>query len=76
LNLKKRISDHLKDIDAEIESLKSNAEEEADFTVKEELYKELDEITKERINHWKKSSNHTSGSLCSCKRSLSPFHAK
>ena len=45
---KKRISDYLKDIDNEIATLKIDAEEETDFTVKEELYKELDEVTKER----------------------------
>lgn len=45
---KDRIREYLKDIDAEIETLNTDAEEEVDFTVKEELYKELDEVTKER----------------------------
>ncbi|MFZ1676885.1 MAG: preprotein translocase subunit SecA, partial [Saprospiraceae bacterium] len=45
---KHRIADYLKDIDEEIATLKTDAEEEIDFTVKEELYKELDEVTKER----------------------------
>ncbi len=41
---KLRISDYLKDIDAEITKLKIDAEEEIDFGVKEELYKELDKF--------------------------------
>src|SRR4030095_5286498 len=41
-------SDHLEEIDAEINRLKSDAEEEADFTIKEDLYKELDEVLLER----------------------------
>ena len=45
---KQRIADHLKDIDAEIATLKTDAEETLDFTLKEELYKELDEAIKER----------------------------
>ncbi len=45
---KQRIAEHLKDIDAEIATLKTDAEETIDFTLKEELYKELDEAIKER----------------------------
>ncbi len=45
---KERISTYLKDIDHEIAGLRSDAEEDTDFSVKEELYKELDEAMKER----------------------------
>lgn len=48
IEFKKRISDHLEEIDAEINRLKIEAEEEADFTIKEDLYKELDEVLLER----------------------------
>ncbi len=47
-DFKQRIKDYLKDIDEEIETLKTDAEEEIDFTIKEDLYKQLDEVTKER----------------------------
>ncbi|HJW31489.1 MAG TPA: hypothetical protein VJ508_19805, partial [Saprospiraceae bacterium] len=43
-----RIHTSLRDIDDEISNLRRDAEEEADFSVKEELYKELDETLKER----------------------------
>ena len=48
LEFKERISTYLKDIDHEITNLRSDAEEDTDFSVKEELYKELDEAMKER----------------------------
>jgi len=48
LEFRERIAEQLKDIDSEIETLKIDAEEATDFTVKEELYKELDETLKER----------------------------
>ena len=48
LEFKERISAFLKDIDHEITVLRSDAEEDTDFSVKEELYKELDEAMKER----------------------------
>jgi len=44
-----RIKDHTKEIDAEIESLKTQAEqEEVSFDQKEELYKEIDKLEKDR----------------------------
>ena len=48
LEFRERIAEYLKDIDHEIATLKSEAEEDTDFSVKEELYKELDETMKER----------------------------
>ena len=48
LEFKDRIADYLKDIDHEIATLRTDAEEDTDFSVKEELYKELDEALKER----------------------------
>ena len=48
LEFKDRITDYLKDIDHEIATLRTDAEEDTDFSVKEELYKELDEALKER----------------------------
>ncbi|MDQ3015928.1 MAG: preprotein translocase subunit SecA, partial [Bacteroidota bacterium] len=47
-DFKQRITEHLKDIDAEIASLRIDAEETTDFHLKEELYKELDEAIKDR----------------------------
>ncbi|HXR81663.1 MAG TPA: hypothetical protein VN763_12125, partial [Saprospiraceae bacterium] len=46
--LKEKIKTHLRDIDEEITALRTDAEEEADFSVKEELYKQLDETLKEK----------------------------
>lgn len=43
-----RIQAHLRDIDDEIAVLRTDAEEEADFSVKEDLYKQLDETLKDR----------------------------
>lgn len=48
IEFKSRIREHLKDIDAEIATLRLDAEETIDFHVKEELYKELDDALKER----------------------------
>jgi preprotein translocase subunit SecA len=48
LEFRERIATYLKDIDQEIATLRSDAEEDTDFSVKEELYKELDEAMKER----------------------------
>src|SRR5688572_25843858 len=48
LEFKDRIAEHLKDLDHEIAELRSDAEEDTDFSVKEELYKELDDAIKER----------------------------
>ncbi len=46
-----RISEHLEGIDADIEQLKTNANEESDFEQKEILFKEIDEVVKERDKH-------------------------
>src|SRR5688572_8444879 len=48
LEFQNRIKDQLKEIDAEIALLRTDAEETIDFHVKEELYKELDEAIKSR----------------------------
>ncbi len=48
LEFRERIAAYLSDIDHEITSLRTDAEEDTDFSVKEELYKELDEAVKER----------------------------
>ena len=48
LEFRERIAAHLADLDQEIEALRLEAEEDADFSVKESLYRELDEATKER----------------------------
>ena len=46
-----RISEHLEGIDADIAQLKTNAAEETDFEQKEVIFKEIDEIVKERDKH-------------------------
>ncbi len=48
LEFRDRISAHLADLDQEIEEMRLEAEEGTDFSIKEALYKELDEATKER----------------------------
>jgi len=48
LDFRKRIADHLAGIDADIQSIKDEANETDDFNRKEELFKDLDEIEKER----------------------------
>ena len=48
IEFKERITDHLKDIDAEINELKENANTEEDILVKEEIYDAIDELIKER----------------------------
>ncbi|HEX5112521.1 MAG TPA: preprotein translocase subunit SecA, partial [Saprospiraceae bacterium] len=45
---RERIKAYLRDIDDEIATLRTDAEEEADFSVKEDLYKQLDEAIKDR----------------------------
>ncbi len=45
---KDRIAQHLADLDRELEEMRLEAEEGTDFTVKEALYKEIDEAMKER----------------------------
>ena len=48
LEFQDRIKESLKDIDDEIATLRQDADEAADFHMKEDLYKELDEALKER----------------------------
>ena len=48
---KTRISNHLEGIDADIARLKTDIEKEEDFHIKEEQYRELDELVKERDEH-------------------------
>ncbi len=48
LEFRERIAIFLKEIDEEIATLKTDAEEETDFSLKEELYKELDAAIKDR----------------------------
>ncbi|MCB0640779.1 MAG: preprotein translocase subunit SecA, partial [Phaeodactylibacter sp.] len=47
-DFKARIAEYLSEIDQEIENIKSEAEQEEDLHVKEELYKELDKLIEER----------------------------
>ncbi|MEM6964883.1 MAG: preprotein translocase subunit SecA [Bacteroidota bacterium] len=51
LDFKKRIADHLAGIDEDIKSVQSEASETEDFDRKEELFKDLDELKKERDKH-------------------------
>ena len=46
-----RVKAHLTGIDEDIENLKKETESEQDFGAKEELYRELDELTAERDKH-------------------------
>lgn len=48
---KARIADHLAGIDADIKSIKEEADTTEDFNRKEELFKESDELLKERDKH-------------------------
>lgn len=48
IEFRSRIAEHLQDIDAEISSLRTEAEETEDFNVKEALYKDLDAAIKDR----------------------------
>ena len=48
LEFRQRISEHLKEIDEAISTLRQDAEESIDYHLKEELYKDLDEALKER----------------------------
>ena len=48
LEFKDRIAAYLSDLDQEIATLRADAEEDTDFSVKEDLYRELDEALKER----------------------------
>ncbi len=45
---RQRIAEYLEDIDAELQSLRTESTETEDLTRKEELYKEIDELTEER----------------------------
>ena len=46
-----RIKEHLAGIDADIESLQTQAAEEQDLSVREEIYGEIDNLTKDRDGH-------------------------
>ena len=48
LEFKKRIVDHLSEIDLEIAALKENADQEENLIEKEDIYNSIDELTKER----------------------------
>lgn len=51
LDFKKRIADHLEGIDQDIETLNTNAANEADLNLKEDLFNQIDELKKERDKH-------------------------
>lgn len=48
LEFRKRIADYLADFDTEIANLRSNAENEEDLLAKDELYKKVDQLRKDR----------------------------
>ncbi|MEM7105318.1 MAG: preprotein translocase subunit SecA [Bacteroidota bacterium] len=51
LEFKERIAEHLEGIDADIDELKKDAAKEEDFEIKEDLYDQIDELTKQRDKH-------------------------
>lgn len=51
LDFKKRIADHLQGIDEDIETLNTNAANEADLNKKEDLFNQIDELKKSRDKH-------------------------
>lgn len=51
IEFKERIADFLSEIDADIQRLKDEAEQEGDLLLKEDLYDELDKVRKERDEH-------------------------
>ncbi|MEM9917797.1 MAG: preprotein translocase subunit SecA [Bacteroidota bacterium] len=51
LDFRKRISEHLNGIDEDIKTITQNAIEEEDFTEKEALFQQVDELKKERDKH-------------------------
>ena len=51
LEFRKRIKEHLTGIDEDIASVTTDAQEEADLARKEELFREIDELKKERDKH-------------------------
>jgi len=51
LEFKERIKAHLKGINEDIDALQKEADEEENFLKKEDLFRELDELTKERDKH-------------------------
>jgi preprotein translocase subunit SecA len=51
LEFQEIVHEHLAGIDTEIADLRKNSEEEKDFVLKEQLYKDLDELQKERDKH-------------------------
>ena len=51
LEFKKRIAEHLAGVDQDIETLNTNAANEADLNVKEDLFNQIDELKKDRDKH-------------------------
>ena len=51
LEFRNRIAEHLQGIDTDIESLNADARAENDIHARETIYKEIDELTKERDKH-------------------------
>ena len=51
LDFKKRIAEHLAGIDQDIETLNTNAANEADLNVKEDLFNQIDDLKKDRDKH-------------------------
>ena len=51
VEFRKRIADHLAGVDTDIAAIRKEANDEADFLRKEELFKEMDEMVKERDKH-------------------------
>ena len=51
VEFRQRIADHLAGIDEDIKATRKEANEEEDIHRKEELFKEMDELTKERDKH-------------------------
>lgn len=51
IEFKKRIAEHLAGVDQDIETLDTNAANEADLNVKEDLFNQIDELKKDRDKH-------------------------
>ncbi len=51
IDFKKRIAEHLAGVDQDIETLNSNAANEADLNLKEDLFNQIDELKKDRDKH-------------------------
>ena len=51
IEFRERIASHLAGVDSDIESLEANSSKEEDLGLKEEIYREIDELKKERDGH-------------------------